>query len=122
MLLSDAVIKFFPELVEPVLTRKKSKSHWRKTRNKTKREKAAAILATKKNTVICKRLIHGKEEFPVLDISDDDVDICITKEFTTVEIDVSNDELTAHDIEMTGDCCRAEMTCLITDIINRIAA
>ncbi|MEA3362313.1 MAG: hypothetical protein U9Q61_03480 [Thermodesulfobacteriota bacterium] len=48
MLLSDAGIEFFPELVEPVLTRKKSKSHWRKTRKNTKQEKAAAILATKK--------------------------------------------------------------------------
>lgn len=122
MLLSDAVIEFFPELVEPVLTRKKSKAHWRKTRNKTKQEKAAAILATKKNSVIGRRVIHGTEDVPVVDIADDDVDICITKEFPTIEIDVSNEDLIAHDIEITGDCSRADMISLIADLINRIAA
>ncbi|MEA3362312.1 MAG: hypothetical protein U9Q61_03475 [Thermodesulfobacteriota bacterium] len=67
-------------------------------------------------------MIHGKEEFPVLDISDDEVDICITKQFATIEIDVSNEELIAHDIEITGDCRKTERICLITNLINRIAA
>ena len=96
MLLSDAIIKFFPELVNPDLTRKKSKSHWRRKRNKTKREKFALILAEKKSFIIVRRLIHGKEDFPIFDISDDEISICITNQYDTVEIDISNEDLLAH--------------------------
>ncbi len=121
MLISDAVIKFFPVLVSPDLSRKKSKSHWRKTRNKNKREKAAAILAEKKHTIISRPLIHGKEDFPVLEICDDDIDVCITKEYPTVEIDISRKEILTHDIEITGDCRREDMMLLIENLIDQLA-
>jgi len=82
MLLSDTVRKYFPELVTPDLTRKKSKSHWRKIRNKNGREKAATILTEKKNAIITKKLIYEKEEFPILDISDDETTSGLQKNMT----------------------------------------
>ena len=121
MLLSVAVIKFFPELVTPDLTRKRSKSHWRKTRNKTKKEKVAAVLAEKKDSIISKQLIHEKEDFPVLEICDDEIDACITKEYDTLEIDISNEDLLAHDIEMVGDYSEEDLIVLIENFIGRLA-
>jgi len=122
MLISDAVIKFFPALVSPDLSRKKSKTHWRKTRNKNKREKAAAILAEKKHTIITRPLIHGKEDFPVLEICDDDIDVCITKEFDTVEIEISIEDLMAHDIEISGDFTDEDLIILIGNLIDQLEA
>ncbi|MFK5926561.1 MAG: hypothetical protein QM483_08030 [Desulfuromusa sp.] len=121
MLVSDAVIKFFPALVSPDLTRKKSKSHWRGKRNKSRREKAAAVLAEQKDTVISKRLIHGKEDIPVLEICDDDIDVCITKQYDTVDIEISNKELLACDIEIEGNCREEDLIVLIENLIVRIA-
>ena len=121
MLLSDAIMKFFPELARPDLTRKKSKSHWRRSRNKTRREKAAHILAENKSSIIIRRLIHGKEDFPILWIGNDDLDVEVTKEYDTVEIDISNEDLLTHDIEIVGDCCDEDLTVLIKNLIDRVA-
>jgi hypothetical protein len=119
MLLSDAVIKFFPELARPNLTRQKSKSHWRGTRNKTRREKSANALAEKKRTIITKQLIHGKDDFPVLDISDNEIDVCITKEYDTLEIDINDEDFLAHDIEMVGNYREEDLIVLTGNLINR---
>lgn len=121
MLISDAIMKFFPALVSPDLTRNKSKSHWRKTRNKTRKEQTAGALAEKKHTIITKRVIHGKENFPVLDISDDEISVCISKQYDTVEIDISNEDLMAHDIEIIGDFTEEDLIVLIGNLIDRLA-
>jgi len=121
MLLSDAIIKFFPEMAKPNLIRKKSKAHWRRVRNKTKKEKAATILTDKSRTIICRQLIHGTEDFPILDITDDEISICITKQYDTLEIDISNEDLLAHDIEIIGEYCEENLMFLIDSLIDRIA-
>ena len=120
MLLSEAVIELFPNLVSPDLSRKKSKSHWRGKRNKTKREKAAAILAKQKNTIISKQLIHGKEDVPMLVICDDNIDVCITEQYDTVDIKISNEELLACNIKVKGDCREEYLIVLIEKLIDRI--
>ena len=120
MLLSEAIKKFYPELVNPDLTRRKSKSHWRTTRNKTRREKAATLLAEPKKTTICRELLHGKEDFPILWICDADLDVEVTSEHDTVKIDISNEDLLAHNIEMVGDCRDEDWRVLIENLIGQV--
>lgn len=121
MLLSDAVRKYFPELVTPDLTRKKSKSHWRKNRNKTGREKAAARLVEKKGAIITKELIHKKEQFPILEISDDETDIWVAKEYDILTMDITTADLLSHDIEMVGDFHEEELIVLLENLIDQLA-
>ena len=121
MLLSEIIKKFYPELVNPDLTRRKSKSHWRTTRNKTRREKAASLLVEPKKTTVCRELIHRKEAFPILWICDDDLDVEVTKEYDTVEIDISNEDLLTHNIEIASDCRDEDWMVLIGNLIGRVA-
>ena len=100
---------------------KNQKSHWRKIRNKTGGEKAAAILAEKKNAIIPKKLIHEKEEFPILDISDHETNIWIAKEYDILTMDITTVDLFAHDIEMVGDYCEEDLISHIENLIDQLA-
>jgi len=93
VLLTEVIKKYYPNLVNPDLKRSTSKSHWRRNRNKTRREKAAALLAEPKKTSISRQLISGKDDFPLLSICDDDLDIHVTKEYDTIDIKISDSDL-----------------------------
>jgi len=121
MLLTKAIQKFYPELVDPVLTRHKSKSHWRGQRNKTIREKAAALLAKPKIKTICRQPTSCKDVFPLLSICDEDLDVWVPKEFAAVEIAVTEAELLNFDIEMTGHCREEYLIDLLDKLIDRVA-
>jgi len=122
MLLSNAIKKKYPNLTNPDLTRRKSKSHWRGKRKKTRRERAATILAKSKRSTISRRLVHRKEDFPLLCISDGDLDINIMKEHDTVDIEISDAELLIYDIEITGRCSEEHLIDLLDRLIDRVAA
>ena len=121
MLLSEVIKKNYPKLVNPDLTRRRSKSHWRIQRNKTRREKAAGLLAKPKKTSICRQLINCKDNFPLLCICDDDLDISVSKEDDTISINISDDDLLAYDIEMTGHCREEHLIDLLDKLIDRVA-
>ena len=121
MLLREAVKKFYPELVTPDLTRRTSKAHWHKERNKSKRERAAAILAEPKASTIYSKLIHVMDDFPVVDVCDDDIDFCVSTKVYSVEITVSDTDLLNCDIEITGKCREKLLIELINNLIERVA-
>ena len=111
---------FFPELIAPDLVRKTSKKHWRKTRKQTAKEKAVAVLMQPKKAVIQRKLIHGQESVPILDISDDDLSVCVNREYATVNIDISYEDLIAYDVEITGASSDRELIEIIENIIFQI--
>lgn len=120
-MLRDVVTECFPDLVNPDLTRRARRRHWRKTRNKSRREKAAALLVEQKPCVIDCPIIHGHEDIPLVEICDEDLDICISKEFETVDIEVSHAELLSYDIEITGEYQHQDLVKLASQLIGRIA-
>jgi hypothetical protein len=121
VLLTEVIKKYYPNLVNPDLKRSTSKSHWRRNRNKTRREKAAALLAEPKKTSISRQLISGKDDFPLLSICDDDLDIHVTKEYDTIDIKISDSDLLAYDIEITGHCREEHLINLLDNLIDRVA-
>ena len=120
MLIREAIVKFFPELVAPDLVRKTSKKHWRKTRKQTTKEKAVAVLMQSKEAVIQRKIIHGQESVPILDISDDDLSVCVNREYATVNIDISYEDLVAYDVEITGDSSDRELMDLIENMLSQV--